>query len=208
MEKWSLSSWKWSMEFMWTRWSTWSVCTCGLKQRQRTVDISSGGEFVSRVWMRRPAVNWRCVFVQVTKELHSVIPPSDYKGYFFILWWMGRTQLVRESLLEMLDCVLDEFWGRETCSAHFHFVGWAAHIFALFLISKHHPLIIKGNVPAHMTIGIVVIGEFTIVEYWTIAWRVFIDLPLLPLSQSFIQHLQSLTLPFSKLLFLKWNNLI
>lgn len=193
---------------MWTKLSTWSVCTCSLKQRQQTVDISSGGEFVSRVWMRRPAVNWRCVFVQVKQRAAQCHSAQWLQRLFLHIEVNGQdTTCPRESFGVVGLCTWF-FEGERPVSAHFHFVGWAAHIFVLFLISKHHPLIIKGNVPVHMTIGIVVIGEFTIVEYWTIAWRVFIDLPLLPLSQSFIQHLQSLTLPFSKLLFLKWNNLI
>lgn len=51
-----------------------------------------------------------------------------------------------------LDCVFDEFWGR--------------HHSPPFRSKRilQHPLILKGNDPTHMTVGILTTGQFAIIE--------------------------------------------
>lgn len=38
---------------------------------------------------------------------------------------MCSSQLVHKSIIELLDCVFDDFLGRESCAVHLHLVHWA-----------------------------------------------------------------------------------
>lgn len=73
----------------------------------------------------------------------------------FLAWWMCRSQVC---ISELLGCVFDELWGRETCTGHLGSVDWAASI-STPLISKQQTLMTQGNVPTNITTGIWVIGN-------------------------------------------------
>lgn len=65
-------------------------------------------------------------------------------SHYFTMWWMCRSQLVHKSSLEVLSIWCFE-GVRPLVSA-----SW---------ISEQQPLIIQGNLPTHMTIGMRATGE-------------------------------------------------
>lgn len=67
---------------------------------------------------------------------------------------MCRSQLVHKSVSELLGCVCGEFQGRETCTV------------SIALISKQQAPMIQGNVATHITMGILAIGKFVMMNVW------------------------------------------
>lgn len=66
----------------------------------------------------------------------------------------GHNLSIRAFRGELLGCVSGEFQGRETCTV------------STPLISKQQAPMIQGNVATHITMGILAIGKFVIMNVW------------------------------------------
>lgn len=66
--------------------------------------------------------------------------------YHLCEWWMWRSKLVLECILELLDCVFDGLWERLVTFAFIWFTEQLAYHL------NQRPLLIKGDVPTCMRI--------------------------------------------------------